>query len=54
MGQFVNQDAEEKKESPEKSHDPIGGPTQVRIIGREVATGQTPGNQAKDDEPSII
>jgi hypothetical protein len=54
MGQFMNQNAEEKKESPKKPHDPVGRDVQVRVTGREVATGQTPGDQSKDDEPSII
>ena len=43
-----------KKKSAKKPHGPVSRGAQVRVMGREVATGQTPGDQPKDDEPSVI
>jgi hypothetical protein len=54
MGELMNQDAKEEKDSAKKSHHPMSGPTQPRIVVREVTASQAPSDQAEDDEPGII
>jgi hypothetical protein len=32
----------------------MGRAAQLRIVKGEITTGQTPGDEAKDDEPGIV
>ena len=50
----MNEDTQEKEDSPKKPHDPMGRATQPGIVDGKITAGQTPCNQTEDDEPGVV